>query len=130
MTVPLGKVARTALNGAAGKRSTPSRFTIDLLGCGSTAKGATVSFTGTPDAVVNDDLRVGVGTVDGSSATGVAVEIGDSAGTKIPLGSESGNYSLVQGDNSLQFQAAYVSTGPAVTVGKANATAQFTVNYK
>jgi len=130
LTVPLGKVARTKLDGGAGKKATPSLFTIDLLGCGDTAKGASVTFTGTPDFLVPTDLRIGVGSVDNSTATGVAVEIGDSAGAKIDLGSESGRYTLVPGDNSLKFQAVYVSTGPTVTTGIANATAQFTVTYK
>lgn len=129
ITVPLGKVTKSTFT-AAGTKSTPAKFSIDLLGCGATAKGAAITFTGTADATVKDDLRVGVGGVDGSYATGVAVELQDSAGTKIPLGTASGNYTLVPGDNSLKFQAAYVSTGPAVTVGQANATAQFTVAYK
>jgi len=132
LQVPLGSVARTSLDGGAGKKSTPAKFTINLLGCGATAKGATVTFSGSGDTVVNDALKLSnAGTVGASgSATGVAVEIGDSAGTKIPLGSASASYALGSGDNALQFQAAYVSTGSTVTSGPANATAQFTVAYK
>ena len=48
LTVPLGTVSKSVLDGGAGKRSAPSKFTIDLLNCGATAKGATVSFSGTP----------------------------------------------------------------------------------
>ncbi|HWW05420.1 fimbrial protein [Collimonas sp.] len=127
--VPMGTVARTALDGAAGKRATPSKFTLLLQNCGATAKGATVTFTGTTDATVTDDLRIGVGEVAGAAATGVAIELGDSAGAKIPVGSASATYALAMGDNPLKFQATYVSTGPAVTVGTGNATAQFVVNY-
>jgi len=65
-----------------------------------------------------------------TTASGVAIELGDSAATKIPLGSESAQYVLGQGDNALKFQAVYVSTKDTVTVGPANSTAQFTVNYK
>lgn len=131
MTVPLGNVSRTSLDGAAGKKSTPAKFTINLMGCGATAKGATITFSGTADAVVTDSLKLNnAGTVGTGSATGVAVEIGDSSGAKIPLGSASSTYALGAGDNALQFQAAYVSTGSAVTTGPANATAQFTVAYK
>ncbi|AZC22616.1 fimbrial protein [Pseudomonas sessilinigenes] len=130
MTVPLGKVSRTTLDGGAGKKATPARFNIELLNCGASAKGATLTFNGTTDTTVTDNLRVGVGETAGGAATGVAIELGDSAGTKIPVGSESTQYTLVQGDNPLKFQAVYVSTAEKVTVGTGNATAQFTVNYK
>ncbi|RSZ31173.1 MULTISPECIES: fimbrial protein [unclassified Variovorax] len=136
MTVPLGKVSRTAFDGATagtavvGKKATPAKFTIDLLGCGATAKGATVTFTGTADTDATLLRLANAGQVGVGAASGVAIELGDSAGTKIPLGQESGQYVLGLGDNSLKFQAAYIATKTAVTVGPANATAQFTVAYK
>ncbi len=131
LIVPMGRVSRPALDGAAGKRATPARFSIALRDCGATAKGATVSFTGATDATVKDLLRIAnSGQVGAGSATGVAIELGDSAGTKIPVGAQSAVYTLGQGSNDLDFQAAYVSTGEAVTVGPANATAQFTVTYR
>ncbi|MEO6934927.1 MAG: fimbrial protein [Collimonas sp.] len=130
ITVPMGTVAQSALNGAAGKKSTPSKFQI-LLQCVSLPKtGAAVTFTGTADANVTDDLALAnAGAVGVTAAKGVAIELGDSAGTKIPLGSASGTYVLGTGDNPLNFQAAYISTGPTVTTGPANATAQFVVTY-
>lgn len=131
LTVPLGKVARTVLDGGLGKKSTAAKFTIDLLGCGATAKGATVTFTGTPDLDDATVLRLAnAGQVGVTAATGVGVQIADSTSTKVPLGSESAQYILGLGDNALKFEAAYVSTKAAVTVGPANSTAQFTVNYK
>lgn len=137
LTVPLGKVSRTVFDGATagtavvGKKSTPANFNIDLLGCGATAKGATVTFSGTADIDNATSLRLSnAGQVGIGSATGVAIELGDSAGTKIPLGSPSGVYTLGQGDNALKFQAAYVATRSAVTVGPANSVAQFTIAYK
>lgn len=130
LTVPLGKVSRASLDGAAGKVSAPAKFTIGLLGCGATATGATVTFAAPADATNANLVRVGVGEVDGSFATGVGIQIADSSGKQIPVGQASGNYTLAQGDNSLQFQANYMSTGAAVTVGTANAMAQFTVAYK
>lgn len=130
LTVPLGKVSRTTLDGAAGKVSAPAKFSIDLLGCGATAKGASVTFAAPADAVNKNLLRVGVGEVDGGFATGVGIQVADSSGKQIPVGQASGNYTLTQGDNSLRFQANYMSTGAAVTVGTANAMAQFTVAYK
>ncbi|MDH6170653.1 type 1 fimbria pilin [Variovorax boronicumulans] len=143
LTVPLGKVSRTVFGSVTGtgasavstaivgKKSTPANFTIDLLGCGATAKGATVTFSGTADADNATTLRVAnAGQVGVSAASGVAVELGDSAGTKIPLGSPSSDYVLGLGDNSLKFQAAYVATKTSVMSGPANAVAQFTVAYK
>jgi len=137
LTVPLGKVSRTAFDGATagtavvGKKATPAKFKIDLLGCGATAKGATVTFSGTADLDDATNLRLAnAGQVGVGSASGVAIELGDSAGTKIALGSPSGVYVLGLGDNSLNFQAAYVATKTAVTTGPANSVAQFTVAYK
>lgn len=132
LTVPLGKVAKTVLNGAAGKKSAAANFTIDLLDCPATAKNATVAFTGVADAVNKDDLRIAnAGQVGVSAATGVAVQLGDSTGTQIAVnGLPSAEYKLGEGANSLKFQAQYVSTGAAVTVGPANTSAQFTVAYK
>ncbi|WP_425458206.1 fimbrial protein [Collimonas rhizosphaerae] len=130
ITVPLGDVSRTVFGSVAGKKSTPSKFTILLTDCGPTAKGATVTFTGTTDATVKDDLAIAnAGQVGVTAATGVAIELGDSAGTKIPVGSASGTYVLGLGNNPLKFQAAYISTSTAVTVGPANSTAQFVVSY-
>ena len=54
LTVPLGSVSTTSMNGGVGKRSTPAKFTIDLLNCSPAAGAtATVSFTGTADASGN-----------------------------------------------------------------------------
>ncbi|ATA52374.1 MULTISPECIES: fimbrial protein [Variovorax] len=137
LTVPLGKVSRTVFDGATagtavvGKKATPARFNIDLLGCGATAKGATVTFSGTADLDDASNLRLAnAGQVGVGAASGVAIELGDSAGTKLPLGSPSAVYILGQGDNALKFQAAYVATRSAVTAGPANSVAQFTIAYK
>ncbi|MCR6480125.1 fimbrial protein [Variovorax sp. ZS18.2.2] len=143
LTVPLGKVSRNVFgirpavgttpavnNATVGTKSTPAKFSIDLLGCGASATGATVTFTGPTDAVVATALRVGAGEVNGGFARGVAIELGDSSGKKIDVGSPSGEYILTPGDNSLKFQAAYVATLPGVTAGPANGSAQFTIAYK
>ena len=126
MTVPLGKV-RSSVLAAAGSSSTPSKFTIELLDCDPSK--AKVTFSGPPDADDATLLRLAGGLVGTTQATNVAVEIGDSSGTKIPLGTESGEYTILQGANSLQFQAKYVSVKGGATAGIANATAQFTVAY-
>lgn len=135
LTVQLGKVAskwfETAGKVEIGKKSTPAKFSIDLLGCDTTTiKNAKVRFDGAADADVKTALRVGSGEVTGGFASGVAIELGDSSGTKINLGEQSKDYALSTGDNSLKFQAAYVATKDKVTVGPANAVAQFTIAYK
>ncbi|MBD9383494.1 fimbrial protein [Achromobacter sp. ACM02] len=128
LVVPLGKVSRTTLDGAVGKYSTPAQFELQLANCSATAKGASVTFTGTADTINTDTLAIGIGEL--GSATGVAVELRDSTQKKIKLGAESPEYTLRAGTNNLKFGAVYVSTANTVTVGPANATAQFTVNYK
>lgn len=137
MTVSLGKVSRNAFDGAIagtasiGKKSIPAKFKIDLTGCGATAKGATVTFSGTADSDNATLLRVAnAGQVGVSSASGVGIEIDDSAGTPISLGAASAQYVLGLGDNALNFQAAYVATKSIVTTGPANSVAQFTIAYK
>ena len=126
MTVPLGKVKTTVLS-AAGSTSTPSKFTIDLLDC-DPAK-AKVTFSGPPDADDATLLRLAGGLVGNTQATNVAVQIADSSGKQIPLGSQSDEYAIAKGTNSLQFQANYKSVKGGATAGIANATAQFTVAY-
>ena len=138
LIVPLGKVANKWFEGTVagkaqvGKKATPAKFTIDLLGCDiTTIKNAAVKFDGAADLGDATVLRVGAGEATGSGfATGVAIELGDSSGKKINLGQSSADYALNKGDNSLKFQAAYVATKDTVTVGPANAIAQFTIAYK
>ncbi|MDQ0037060.1 major type 1 subunit fimbrin (pilin) [Variovorax boronicumulans] len=136
LIVPLGKVSTNAFGGSPatiGAKSTPAQFTIDLLGCDTTTiKNASVSFSGNADLDNNTKLRLAnAGQVGAASALGVAIEIGDSAGTKIDLNTgNSGDYILGQGDNSLKFQAAYIATRAVVAAGPANAVAQFTIAYK
>lgn len=138
LSVPLGKVSRMAFDAstpgtaAVGRKASAiARFHIDLLGCGASAKGATVSFLGRADADDPTQLRLSdPGPEGAAAASGVAVELGAADGTPIALGSPSGPYTLGLGDNSFQFQAVYVATRPTVTPGPAHATAQFTVVYK
>ncbi|MBS0340537.1 MAG: fimbrial protein [Proteobacteria bacterium] len=126
MTVPLGKIKSSVLK-VAGDLSTPSKFTIDLLDCD--AAKAKVTFSGPPDAINTDLLRLAGGLVGTTQATNVGVRIEDSSGVQIKLGQESQEYAVLPGANSLQFQARYQATGQS-TVGIANATAQFTIAYQ
>lgn len=51
LPVDLGNVAQTALNGAAGMKAAPTRFTLSLSDCPDTVTGANVKFDGTSDGV-------------------------------------------------------------------------------
>ncbi|CAB3699247.1 Type-1 fimbrial protein, A chain [Achromobacter deleyi] len=133
MTINMGSW-NTASFTAKGSKTVPAKFTIGLLRC-SADKTASVRFDGISDA--DGNLRIGAGEVISSVAKGIAIQLQDSAGAAIQVGSNSGEYSVLQGDNHLQFQAAYIQTadspvggGSAVTAGTANATAQFTVAYQ
>ncbi|MGC5890092.1 fimbrial protein [Enterobacter roggenkampii] len=127
LPVDLGNVAQTALNGAAGMKAAPTRFTLSLSDCPDTVTGANVKFDGTSDGVNQNLLALDSGA---GIATGVGIEIADRNGTAIPLHTASTDYPLAAGTNSLDFIARYVSTGTAVTTGTANGTSQFTINYK
>lgn len=127
LNVPLGNVAQAALNGAAGMKAAPTRFTLALTNCPGTVTGANVKFDGISDSVNQNLLALDTGT---GVASGVGIEIADKSGTAIPLHTASPDYALAAGNNALSFVARYVSTGSAVTTGKANGTSQFTINYK
>ncbi|HGY3715834.1 TPA: fimbrial protein [Citrobacter gillenii] len=127
LPVSLGNVAQTALNGAKGMRAAPTKFTISVSECPEAVVGANVKFDGTADN--NDQTLLAL---DGGTgiATGVGIQIADKNGTAIPLHSASPDYALVEGANTLDFVARYVSTGPAVTTGIANGTSEFSIIYK
>lgn len=126
LPVDLGKVAKSALNGTAGMKAAPTRFTLNLSACPDTVTGANVKFDGTAAA---DNTSLALDN-DAGAATGVGIEIADSNGTPIPLHTASPDYVLAAGANTMDFVARYVSTGPAVTTGPANGTSQFTIIYK
>lgn len=133
MTVNMGSWNTTSFTGR-GSKTASARFVIDLLRC-SADKTANVRFDGISDT--DGNLRIGAGEVSSSVARGIAIQLQDSSGAAIQVGANSGDYTVLEGDNSLQFQAAYIQTadappggGAAVTAGTANATAQFTVAYR
>lgn len=94
LNVNLGKVAQTALNGAAGMKAAPTRFTLSLSDCPDTVTGANVKFDGTSDGVNQNLLALDNGT---GIATGVGIEIADKNGTAIPLHTASPDYTSPQG---------------------------------
>ncbi|WP_058911253.1 fimbrial protein [Entomohabitans teleogrylli] len=129
LNVDLGRVAKSALDGGAGKKAGPTRFTLQLTGCPATVTGASVKFDGVAKPENRNLLELtGAGTA--GVATQVGIEIADRNGATIPLYTASSNYPLAAGDNNLDFVARYVSTNTTVGVGTANSTSQFTINYR
>lgn len=127
LPVDLGKVSQTALNGGAGTKAAPTRFTLSLSACPDTVTSASVKFDGNTDDTNQNLLALDGGT---GVASGVGIEIADINDTPIPVHSASADYPLLAGNNSLNFVARYVSTSATVATGTANATSQFTINYK
>jgi len=135
LDVTLGKVSKTAFNGA-GSTAAPTKFTLQLKSCPATVSSATVKFDGT--AVDSDNSVLALTQVSGG-ATGVGIQLTDASQKVLPLFTESAPYPLTASTagssggsdvvNSLDFIARYVATAATVTVGPANAVANFTVNY-
>ncbi|MFH2359830.1 fimbrial protein [Klebsiella sp. KE9767] len=128
LTVTLGTVSRTSLDGGAGKTAAPTGFKINLTDCPASLNGhtASVKFDGVSANSDNSALKL---TQDTGVATGVGIQITDNTGAVVPLYTPSSAYSLVTGDNSLDFVARYLSVASTVTAGPANSTSNFTIVY-
>lgn len=126
LTVTLGTVNRTSLDGGAGKTAAPTSFAIKLTDCPSTVTSATVKFDGKSANGDNTALAL---TADTDVATGVGIQITDAQNAIVPLYTDSSVYDLVQGENSLNFVARYLSIADKVEAGPANSTSQFTIAY-
>lgn len=128
LDVPMGNIGASALAGGAGTVASPTRFTLQLDSCPDTVTSATIRFDGDAD---NSAAGSGILKLDGdSTATGVGIVLADNAGTPIAMHTDSPDYALVEGENALLFTARYIATGDTITTGSANATSQFTINYK
>ncbi|MGE9552896.1 fimbrial protein [Erwinia amylovora] len=124
--VQLGSWATKQLK-KAGRTTSPVAFSIHLTGC--TASGVTTAFTGTKDSVNPQLLALSNGSAD--DATGVAVQIMDSLGTRIPMGDTAPRGVVDDNGNlTLNFRANYVALGDnSVKPGDANADTEFTLTY-
>lgn len=125
MNVDMGKVAKTAFTGK-GSTASYTKFDLKLTKCPATVTSATVKFDGTADAGDNSVLAL---TVEEGVATGVGIQLSDSADKVVSLGSPTSSVTLAAGDNVLPFYARYIQQAAAVTAGPANSVAQFTLNY-
>lgn len=128
MTVDLGTISQSTLDGAAGQKASPTSFQISLSNCPATFTSAALKFDGTTDSTDSSLLALDS---EAGVATGVAVELSDASGSPIAMQGASMDYPITTGTtNNLEFSARYVSTAPTVVAGTANATTEFTVSYK
>ncbi|WP_294912911.1 type 1 fimbrial major subunit FimA, partial [Tatumella sp. UBA2305] len=143
-TVQLGQVKASSLS-AVGETSSAVGFNIQLDDCDTTvAKTAAIAFAGVT-ATSNDDDSSDPETygttsypdvlaLQGSaagSASNVGIQILDSTGSALKLdgASFSTAQTLIDGTNTLPFQARYYALGEA-KAGTANADATFQVQYQ
>ncbi len=132
-TVNMGQY-RTAFFDAKGKKSGNVPFSIKLVDCDTTiVKTAKFAFSGPRDQTDTTLLRVHSGpSTNAVTASGVGIEISDSAGTVVtPDGAAfSKAETIIDGNNTINFIARYKSTAAAVTAGQAYADANFVVSYQ
>ncbi|HHG8625440.1 TPA: fimbrial protein [Raoultella ornithinolytica] len=125
-SVPLGTIGIKQFREAGAVNNIKSAFTLKLEECGPTFTGAKIRFSGTPDELNPQLIKVADG-----GATGVAVQILDKDGIQVPLESQTTAYG-VSGDESVQmtFYARLVATGAAVNTGEVSAFATWTTEYQ
>lgn len=129
-TVDIGQFAASDFI-ATGSTSKAKAFDITLTGCGSAATGAQLSFTGTSDSVNPSLLALSDVDAAGGMASGIGVEILDSAQQTLAINSASPpTYDVVPGDNTLSFYLRYKSTQDVVSAGNATAVMYFDLQYQ
>lgn len=114
-----------------GDTSSPVNFDINLISCdASTLSNAAIKFKG-PTIEGEDQILSPLATQAADTiAGGVGVQIlQDSNILDVNGIGSSEPVALLDGTNKLSFQARYISTSDDVTVGSANAMADFTVTY-
>ncbi|BEM36227.1 type-1 fimbrial protein, A chain (plasmid) [Serratia marcescens] len=124
--VNLGGWATKSLK-KSGQTTSQVPFSIHMTGC--TASGVTTAFTGTKDKVNPELLALKSDDVD--YASGVAVQIMDNSGKRIPMGENAPRGVVNENGNViLNFRANYVATGDdSVRPGLADADTEFTLSY-
>lgn len=123
---------RTASMAGVGTTSATIPFTIVLNDCDTeVATTAKVAFSGQL-ASGNNQLLAVSSSDNTATATGVGIQILDEDSSAMtPDGSTfSKGHTLIDGTNTLNFSARYVSTAATPTAGQANADAVFTMQYQ
>ena len=110
-----------------GTTSASVQLPIKLTNCSSGITGAKVTFSGNADSTNNQLLALNSGA---DMATGVGVEILDSAGAAIPVNGTSTTQTLSAGDNTMNFALRYKSTQSPVLPGDASAILYFDIGYQ
>ncbi|ANS44492.1 fimbrial protein [Serratia inhibens] len=124
--VILGAISKTAFATGAGSSAGGKEFSLVLKDCPNTVTKATVRFDGTR---VPGPVGLLALTDVADKANGVGVQLLDDSNNAINLGNDSREYALVStGANTLKFFARYYAFG-TVSVGKADATTNFTIVY-
>ncbi|WP_054178528.1 fimbrial protein [Trabulsiella odontotermitis] len=126
--VDLGAV-KSSTFAATGDKSTATPFQIKLEECDLTAGQTKVNvvFTG-----IGDDDDTSLLSVDNGagSATGVGIGLFDAKGEAIALNDGASLEALSEGETILNYDARYVSTKDAVTVGSASGQVDFSLTYE
>lgn len=125
-TVPLGTIGMKQFHSPGAVSNIKRAFTLTLEECGPTFIGVKIRFSGTPD-----DLNPQLIKVDDGGASGVAVQILDKAGIPIPLEAQTAAYGA-SGDERVQmtFYARLAANGAAVSAGDVSAIATWTTEYQ
>ncbi|HAV1788619.1 TPA: fimbrial protein [Enterobacter hormaechei subsp. xiangfangensis] len=130
-TVDLGTWAASYF--ATQKETTRTPFHISVEGCPDSVTSVAVLFDGTKDATDNGLLGLNSAVdSDGNTATGVAVKLYEAdRNTQIKIGDISKSVDLSDGEDSktLDFYANYNATADTVTIGEADADANFLMIY-
>lgn len=120
---------RTAAFKAVGDKTALVPFQIVLNECDTTVStSATVTFTGQVDTT-NTNLFAVSSSSNQTTATGVGIQILDTADKEVSPSKATSSFGLVDGTNTMNYTARYVSTAAAATAGVANADVTFVVNY-
>lgn len=113
-------------------RSGSQSFSVILSECDlSVGKTVRVSFKGNESLALPGLLALDAG----SKASGIAIGLETANGTPLPLGKETAEYPLKQGENRIDFKA-YVQgepdaiTNKSITPGPFTATVTFYLNYE
>ena len=126
-TVQMGQVRVADFAGTGSEAGAKTPFTIGLEDCDTTvSQNAAVTFNGNADSGAAGVLANAAGE---GSAQGVGIQIYDNDGTALALGTASQAVTLIDGTNTLNFSADYVSTADTVTAGNVDATATFNITY-
>jgi type 1 fimbria pilin len=127
LQVPLGDIGTTFF-GSTGDVSRAQPFSVELNCPIDGPEQVAITFSG---KTATDPTLLALDSGEGT-ATGIAVRINQQDGsTQVKLNTPSATTALIAGENTLNFTAQYQAlTGRSnITPGKANATAQFTINY-